>query len=382
MSVRLRFALACGGLFLVLGGLLLGGLYFLVRSQLEPVPGWRNPEYVLAGDRIYPRNSRGWEVANLRGVQIRRLYQAHTLEAVRNVGLVALAGGSGLATFLGWRLSAVVMRPLRQITRTARQVAQSHDLTDRIDHRGPQDEIKELADTFDTMLARLSRAFDAQRRFVANASHELRTPLAINRTLVDVAVRRPGAPEEVRRLGESLLVVNERHERLIGGLLALAEGEQEVLDRRAFDLSDVVEHALDLAAGEAAGREVRLHRLLDAGPVEGDPVLVERLVQNLVENGVRHNQPGGEVWVTTRQRQDRVELVVANTGLPVQPYELESIFQPFRRLHGDRVNSDRGTGLGMSIVKTIAEAHGGVVHATAREEGGLTVTVELPAAPA
>ncbi|WP_084963203.1 sensor histidine kinase [Thermoactinospora rubra] len=378
MTIRARFAFACGAVFLILGTLLILGIYLLVRSQLEPVPGWRNPEYVrIDGWQFWPGEA-GYEVANMRGIQIRRLYQQHTLEAVRNVGVLAVAAGTALAAFLGWRFSHLVFRPLQDVTVTARRVAQAYDLSERIDYRGPSDELKELADTFDTLLARLARVFEGQRRFVANASHELRTPLAINRTLVDVAVRRPDAGEDLKRLGESLLVVNERHERLINGLLALAEGEQAMLDRRDFDLSDVVEHALDQAAGEAEERKVTQHRLLDAAPVQGDPVLLERLVQNLVENGIRHNELGGELWVTTRQREDRVELVVANTGLPVQPYEVETIFQPFRRLHGDRLNSDRGTGLGMSIVKTIADAHGGTVSARPREEGGLIVTVELP----
>ncbi|MFI6482918.1 sensor histidine kinase [Nonomuraea sp. NPDC050663] len=379
MTLRVRFAVISGAIFFVLAGLLLIGLYLLVRAQLEPVPGWRNPDVVrAAGFEFYPGQA-GWEVANQRGIQIRRLYQVGTLESVRNVGLLVLPLGTALAAFLAWRLARVVHRPLEQATLTARRVAQSHDLRERLDYSA-DDEVKELADTFDTMLERLSRAFDGQRRFVANASHELRTPLAINRTLVDVAVRRPDASDDLRRLGESLLVVNERHERLIAGLLALAEGEQVVLDRRAFDLSDVVEHALDLAYEEATTRKIAIHRLLDSAPVAGDPVLVERLVQNLVENGMRHNEPGGGVWVTTRQRTDRVELVVANTGLLVHPHEVETIFQPFRRLHGDRLNSDRGTGLGMSIVKTVVEAHGGHVSARPRDEGGLTVTVELPAA--
>ncbi|WP_246269013.1 TetR family transcriptional regulator [Acrocarpospora macrocephala] len=144
------------------------------------------------------------------------------------------------------------------------------------------------------------RSYDGQRRFIANASHELRTPLTINRTLVDVAVRRPDATEDVRRLGESLLVVNARHERLIDALLALSEGERTILDRRPFDLADVVEHVLDQAAKEAGDSEVTVHRLLDPAPTAGEAVLIERLAQNLVENGIRHNHPGGEIWVTTR----------------------------------------------------------------------------------
>ncbi|MGW5263924.1 sensor histidine kinase [Microbispora sp. NPDC004025] len=294
------------------------------------------------------------------------------------VGGLALVPGGGLAALLGWRAAGWTLRPVRSVTASARRIAQSHDLTERIAHDGPDDELKELADIVDTVLGRLARSFDGQRRFVANASHELRTPLTINRTLVDVAVRRADASEDVKRLGESLLLVNTRHERLIDGLLALAEGEQKVLDRRPFDLTDVAEHVLDGAAGEAEAAQVTVHRLLDPAPTAGEPVLVERLVQNLVENAIRHNHPDGEVWVSTRRRADRVELVVANTGLPVPPYEIETIFEPFRRLHGDRLRSERGSGLGLSIVRVIADAHDGVVTATPREEGGLTLAVELP----
>ncbi|MCK2212227.1 HAMP domain-containing histidine kinase [Actinomadura sp. ATCC 31491] len=380
MSVRLRFALAAAVVFLVLGAPAVAGVWLVVRSSLEYRTDLLTPACVENDG--FCRNDGIYEVARRQAMRVRAAYQRDTLAAVRNAGgLIVLAGTAG-AFALGWRAGGWALRPVRRITETARQVAQSHDLTERIGYDGPREEVRELADVFDTMLGRLARAFDAQRKFVANASHELRTPLTINRTLVDVAVRRPDATDDVKRLGESLLLVNARHERLIDGLLALAEGEQAVLDRRPFDLTDVAEHVLDQAAAEAAEREVTIHRLLDPAPTTGEAVLVERLVQNLVENAVRHNHPKGEVWITTRRRADRVELIVANTGLPVPPYEMETIFEPFRRLHGDRLRSDRGSGLGLSIVKVIAEAHGGTVTGWPREEGGLTITVELPVDPA
>ncbi|MFI6321781.1 sensor histidine kinase [Nonomuraea sp. NPDC050556] len=374
MSIRLRFAVTCGAVFLLLSSVLLAGIYFLVRQSLS----YRAE--VLTPDTwgYYQRYSNEYELGRKRAMQVVAVYQKDTLSRVLLYGALGVLAGTGAAVGLGWRGAGRVMRPLTEVTETARKVAQSFDLSERIDYRGANDEVKELAGIVDNVLGRQSRSFEGQRRFVANASHELRTPLTINRTLVDVAVRRQDASEDVKRLGESLLIVTDRHERLIDGLLALAEGEQSVLDRRPFDLIDVVEHALDLADKHAQEREVTLHRLLDSAPVAGDPVLVERLVQNLIENGVRHNHPGGEVWVTTRRRADVAELVVANTGLKVHPYEVETIFQPFRRLHGDRISSDRGSGLGMSIVKAIAEAHDGNVVARPREEGGLTVTVELP----
>ncbi|MER5645766.1 HAMP domain-containing sensor histidine kinase [Streptosporangium sp. NPDC002524] len=377
-NVRFRFAVVCGTVFLYLGVILVAGLAFLVRQSLEPRDGLRHPRYIQVWGTHYLPDDLGYRVAEQRVAQVRRVYQADTISKVLTVGGLAVLGGAGVATVVGWRAAGWALRPVRSVTESARHIAQSHDLTGRITYAGPDDEVKELVDIVDTIVGRLARSFDGQRRFVANASHELRTPLTINRTLVDVAVRRPDATEDVKRLGESLLLVNARHERLIDGLLALTEGEQAVLDRRPFDLTDVVEHVLDLAGEEAGEREVTIHRLLDPAPTAGEPVLVERLVQNLVENAIRHNHGGGQVWVTTRQRADRVELVVANTGLPVPHYEIETIFEPFRRLHGDRLRSDRGSGLGLSIVRVVAEAHGGTVAAGSREEGGLTITIELP----
>ncbi|WP_327103924.1 sensor histidine kinase [Nonomuraea glycinis] len=379
MSIRLRFAVACAGVVLVLGGLALTGVYLVVQQSLAYRTGLITPNYIVVDNqRSFNRYDDLYEVARDRVMQVQAVYKRDTLANVRTVGALLVLAAAGGGFGLGWRAAGWVLRPVATVTETARRVAQSHDLTERIGYEGPKDEVRELTGIFDTMLGRLARSFDGQRRFVANASHELRTPLTINRTLVDVAVRRPDATDDVKRLGESLLLVNARHERLIDGLLALTEGEQTVLDRRPFDLTDVAEHVLDQAAEEAAEHEVVIHRLLDAAPTAGEAVLVERLVQNLVENAIRHNHPKGELWVTTRQRGEQVELVVANTGLQVPSYEIETIFEPFRRLHGDRLRSDRGSGLGLSIVRVIAEAHGGTVIARPREEGGLTITVELP----
>ncbi|MGW3772432.1 sensor histidine kinase [Actinomadura verrucosospora] len=387
-TIRLRLTILYTGLFLGAGIVLLGLTYLLVQNSLqrqgEPA---QDRVFTAAGPAAVkeaapmPGEDSDLTVRRVQGALIkgRADYQRETLNALLTQGGIALGlvGAAGLG--FGWLLADRALRPVHTITETARRVARSHDLTERIAYEGPRDDVKELADTFDTMLGRLARAFDGQRRFVANASHELRTPLAINRTLVDVAVRRPDATDDVKRLGESLLVVNGRHERLIDGLLTLAGTENVVVDAGPLDLADVAGHVLRQAAGEAEGRGVTADRLLGPAPASGDPVLVERLVQNLVENAIRHNRDGGEVHVATRVRDGWAELTVANTGPTVPAYEIETIFEPFRRLGNDRVRSDRGSGLGLSIVRATATAHGGTVTASPRPGGGLVVTVRLPA---
>jgi signal transduction histidine kinase len=390
-TIRLRLTILYTGLFIGAGIVLLGLTYLLVQNNLQ-----RQGD--PAADRVFsaapkqvapgavaavppPGEASQLTVQKVQGVLIkgREDYQRETLNALLTQGGIALGlvGAAGLG--FGWLLADRALRPVHAITETARRVARSHDLTERIAYEGPRDDVKELADTFDTMLGRLARAFDGQRRFVANASHELRTPLAINRTLIDVAVRRPDATDDVKRLGESLLVVNGRHERLIDGLLTLAGTENVVVDAGPLDLADVAGHVLRQAAPEARARGVTTDRLLGPAPTSGDPVLVERLVQNLVENAIRHNRDGGELRVATRGRDGWAELTVANTGPVVPAYDVETIFEPFRRLGNDRVRSDRGSGLGLSIVRATATAHGGTVTAAPRPEGGLVVTVRLPA---
>ncbi|WP_051760869.1 sensor histidine kinase [Herbidospora cretacea] len=357
-------ALLFGGTMLVIGAALLGCVFLVVRSTMGPLPQ-EMTTLVFSSDGGGPSLSGLYELA------VKRAYLEQTQDRVRDFGGLVVLVATLVAAAAGWWAAGWALRPARRVTAAARRVALSHDLTERVGYDGPDDEIRQLADIFDGVLGRLARAHEGQRRFIANASHELRTPLTVNRTLVDVAVGRAGASEEVVRLGESLLVVNERHERLIDGLLALAQGEQAVTDTSAFDLADVVEHVVDLGAAEALEREVTVGHDVAEALTEGDPVLVERLVQNLFENAVRHNAPGGRAWLTTRADATGVELTVENTGPVVPAYDVETLFQPFRR------RSERGTGLGLSIVRAIATAHGGTVAARPREGGGLVVTVRL-----
>jgi signal transduction histidine kinase len=381
-TIRVRLTVLYGGLFFLAGAVLLGLTYVLVRESID------TPRLDAGEGRILEQLAgvvrAGFDpqaVANLKEA-IRREqeeFRQQTLNSVLTQGSIALGVVGVVAVGFGWLMAERVLRPLHRITETAARIAAASgaggSLHERIALTGPRDEITELADTFDAMLERLDRSFDGQRRFVANASHELRTPLAINRALIELAVSRPGASDETRQLGESLLAINARHERLIDGLLMLAESENPVTEHSDVDLADVAEHVL----GASQTGSVDLRSRLAPAPTAGDPVLLERLVQNLVENGIRHNvASGGWVEVTTRTVGDQAELVVSNTGPVVAPYEVETIFQPFRRLNGARTGSDRGFGLGLSIVAAIVRGHGGRVVAAPRAGGGLRVTVTLP----
>jgi signal transduction histidine kinase len=375
LTIRTRLTLLYGGLFIVAGIALLLLTYLLMRNNLqEQLSRLQKQDYCQA----HPYVGCGFTIPKERAAQAQRTYEHATLNSLLTQGGIALVVVSVAAFGLGALVADRALRPIDRVTATARRVADSHNLAERIAYTGPRDGIKELADTFDTMLARLARTFDSQRRFVANASHELRTPLAINRTLVEVAVDRSDATDDVKRLGESLLVVNARHERLIDGLLTLADSEQPVLDPAPVDLADLAGHVIDQATSEAGDRQVTLHQSLLTALTAGDPVLLERLAQNLIENAIRHNHTGGELWVTTQPHSDHVQLIVANTGSAVPAYEMETIFEPFRRLNADRLRSNRGNGLGLSIVRAIANAHGGTANARPREGGGLTITIKLP----
>jgi signal transduction histidine kinase len=306
-----------------------------------------------------------------------------TLGTMLVASLVALGVVGVVAAGFGWLLAGRALQPLQRITATARRVA-GGSLHERIAFDGPGDEVKDLADTFDAMLERLDRAFDSQRRFVANASHELRTPLAINRTLIDVALDDPNASEPLRQLGGTLLAVNQRHERLIDGLLTLASSQQRLADPILVDFADLARHVTTESAAAARAGGVDVRTQLEPAPVSGDPVLLERLAQNLLDNAVRYNlTQHGEVIVATGTLDGSAHLTVANTGPPVPPYEIPSLFEPFRRLPTTERLADpsRGAGLGLSIVRSVAHAHGGDVRAEPRQGGGLTVRVRLPAAP-
>jgi signal transduction histidine kinase len=296
-------------------------------------------------------------------------------------GVIVLIGSIG-----GYLLARQALRPVARITATARRLS-TKTLSDRIALGGPDDELRELADTFDDMLGRLDAAFGSQRRFVANASHELRTPLAVIQTELDVTLSDPDASsEELRRMGEVVRDATNRAQRLVDALLALArlqarEGQGlEVTE--PVTLSELIPSAVAAAEAEAATRDITITADGDAVRTTGDPRLLERVIGNLVENAVRYNVPGGWVRITTESigadPAVTARLVVVNSGVPVQPEEVAGLFDAFRR--GGRARTGlRGAGLGLSIVRAIVEAHHGSIHAEAQPGGGMQVEISLPA---
>ncbi|GAA1605124.1 HAMP domain-containing sensor histidine kinase [Kribbella karoonensis] len=356
------------------------GTYLSAESGRTAPPPPSNDVYVMNKDGAVLTGSDAERVMQQQREQVRQA----AIKSMLTQGSIALLAVGALAAGFGWLVAGRVLAPLHRVTDTARRIAASPAaLHERIGLRGPDDEVKNLADAFDTMVERLDHSFDGQRRFVANASHELRTPLTLGRALVEVAMHRRTASADVKELGESLLTINARHEQLIEGLLILADSEKQLTAVYPVNLSDVVTHVAGQLSSEAAAAGVELIRGPGDAPTKGDALLLERLVHNLVENGIRHNQPDGERWVRvlSKRTADHVQVVVTNTGPEIPPYEVESLFKPFYRLGAERLVGGKGAGLGLSIVRSVAEAHGGTVDAVPRAGGGLETTVVLPVDP-
>ncbi|QWF77714.1 Sensor protein CzcS [Amycolatopsis sp. CA-230715] len=291
-----------------------------------------------------------------------------------------LAGLIALAALLLWARRLVrrwVLRPLPDLTGTIHRLG-PQNLGQRIPLGGLEGQLRALAVAVNGMMDRVALAFDGQRRFAANASHELRTPLAVQRTLLEVAVvTGDGKDTEITRLAAQLLAVNERNERLIEGLLVLAEADRGLPGTVPVRVDELAGSVLTAHADRLAEHDLTLRRDLTARTVPGDPVLLERLIGNLVLNAIKYNEPGGWVEVVVA---DEPALVVRNSGQRVPAESVAALFQPFRRLTADRTNHRDGVGLGLSIVSSIATAHGGTVSATPVSGGGLRVEVGLPAA--
>ncbi len=367
-SARLRLTLLYSGMFLALGTTIIV-VVFLAGSH-GTVIGSASQSAVA----VSPHSS-GPAVHEV--VSQQHSADVSQLLAASWVTLVLTAIASAV---LGWFLAGRVLRPLRQMTVAARTIS-AGNLHERLALTGPDDEFKQLGDTVDELLARLEASFAAQRRFVANAAHELRTPLTVERTLIQVALSDPDADAgRLRATCEELLASGRGHEQLLDSLLTLASSEHGVESRELLDLAELASSAAELAAPAAERERLEIVTHLRPTQASGDAALLQRLLANLIDNAVRYNHPDGWVEITTVADGDRALVSVANTGPPVPGDQVERLFEPFQRLGAERTASDGHRGLGLSIVRAIASAHGGTVTAQPRAEGGLIVTVGLPGA--
>ena len=390
-TVRTRVAIACAGLFLVLGGTLIAATYFGLIDQFTTIenslPSPSSPATIQGTDCVAKGPVVWVSRTTIRGtmecpaspVLLAREQAGALRRGFLEYSLIGLGVGTTLAGLLGWTISRRILRPLRAVTAMARAASQEN-LGERLDLAGPPDELRELADTFDAMLARLEAAFASQRRFIANASHELRTPLTEMRTLVDVTLaRRAVSAGQLEPVLAHIGAAVDKSEELIEALLTLARADRGPSPAEVVDLPTAVEDAIDLIGPAAAARQIRIDTALQDAQVTGDRVLLERLASNLIDNAVRHNVTGGWVLASTRTHAGTAELTVANGGEQIPPDQVTGLFEPFRRLAG-RTGSRPGSGLGLSIVTSVAKAHGGQAKARARPDGGLDVQIRLPTA--
>ncbi|POG45129.1 two-component sensor histidine kinase [Streptomyces sp. ZL-24] len=377
-TIRTRIALVYGGVFLVLGTALLTTVNLASRAGTDSearaiassavVP----PGYTVNGPFIARSSADGPTVYELTDHVSDAASKQHMYWSIAAL-LVMTAGAVGV----GWWIAGRVLRPVHAMTAKARSLSE-RTLHERIASSGPDDELKELGETLDALLARLEKAFDSQRRFIANASHELRTPLATQRAAIQVGLDNP-SPDDLVRTRQTLLDTNRRSERLIEGLLVLARSERGLAadEREDVRFDRVVAEETARRPGARAEGPGRPAVSVDVAPcpVRGNRLLLSQLVSNLLANAVTYNVPGGSVDITLAEDG---ALVVRNTGPVVSEADIAGFFEPFRRGEGrDRMGP--GSGLGLSIVRSIAVAHGGTVTAVPGPGGGgLAVTVRLP----
>ncbi len=393
-TIRLRLAVLYGGVFLILGVVLLGIAYtggsasfsqqsvahavagLVVKRSYSPVPTNRAgvpeaPATLSVTPQSRAREHQLGELAvNVHGNDQRRLL------AWSGIALAFMALASMV---LGWLLAGRSLRPLQTITATARRISASN-LHERLALDGPNDELRELGDTFDELLGRLDASFSAQRQFVANASHELRTPLTLERAILEVTLADPDASAaSLRAACERVLAIGEQQEHTIDALLTLARSERGVERREGLLLDTLASKILDERRKDIARRGLRLDSELQPAPISGDRRLVERLIANLLDNAIQHNSHEGWLTVATSLEAGEALLTVANSGPVIASEELSSLVRPFQRLGAERTSHDGGHGLGLSIVDAIATAHGASLAVHAQPAGGLRIEVRFRA---
>jgi signal transduction histidine kinase len=405
-TVRLRLTLIYGGLFLICGAALLAITYLLVDNATadyftNPGPDGRtiggyvggapsaakhgNPAQGLETSGSGPRSTTlKLTPAQARAVtrQMEAAAASQHASEMRQLLIysgVALAVMAGISAGAGWIVAGRVLRPLRTITAAARDISAT-SLHRRLALDGPHDELKELGDTFDGLLARLEASFAAQRQFVSNASHELRTPLALQRTLVQVALADPDADAESLRAAHQRVLTSGAHqEQILEALLTLSRGQAGLGQREPFDLATLAGHVLHSRQPGAQDRQLAIHTALAPASASGDPRLAERLIANLVDNALRHNEPGGHIEIITSTRNSCAVLSVTNTGPLIPAAAVDRLLQPFQRLSTDRTGHGEGLGLGLSIVQAITQAHGATLTIRPQPGGGLHAEVSFPA---
>ena len=383
LTVRARLTLLNTALFAVCGAIVVAVSYALVaqvettgQGQQGAASGGIPPAFAAQcrSESLLAQPDKGILAKCNAALQLQgaRHQRSLTLSHLLQYSLITLAVVLALAAILGWIAAGRALRPVHRITAAAR-AASEHNLSARVALRGPHDELRELAETFDDMLARLQAAFEGQRRFIANASHELRTPLAVMGATVDVVADNPDStPEDFRGMAADIRTAVNHAEHLISALLILARNDRGLTAHDEVDLATVAEDVLDTAA---VGDRL-VHATLEPAFVSGDPVLLEHLVANLVDNAVRYNTAGGDIWIETGSAAGAAHLTIANTGVVTSPADADRIFRPFERL-SHRTSHD-GFGLGLAIVASIAQVHDGTVTARPRHTGGLSVTITIP----
>jgi signal transduction histidine kinase len=386
-TARLRLTALYAGLILFSGVLLLGILYLLVYRAVNTQPagpgqgpvagaGAGRSQYIVSVTPAFHSIT----TVNVfsRDAAARKQLGSWMGELLTQSG-IALGIVTVVALALGWLVAARVLRPLSTITATARRISAT-SLHERLALQGPDDELKDLGDTLDDLFARLHAAFEAQRHFVANASHELRSPVTRERTLLQVALAdRATTAETWRSTTEEVLAANQEQEQLIEALLTLASSEGGLDQSEPVDLTAITGEVLLAPRPEVDRLGLCVVPATRPATLDGDPLLLERLVANLIDNAVRHNVAGGHVKIATGMRSGRAVLSVTNTGPVIPPGQVGRLFHPFQRLDARRAHHKDGHGLGLSIVRAIATAHGATVFASARPGGGLAIDVTFPA---
>jgi signal transduction histidine kinase len=377
-SIRFRYTLLYSAVLFGLAAVVVAAIYLVLMMSLrgEPV----SPTY---SKRVCSLDGRCATIDYFQAREFARLLNSVTLTKLRNYSFGALGVLFVASLGVGWVVAGRVLRPIGRITAVARDI-QATDLSRRIELPGPEDELKQLADTFDAMLARLDAAFAAQRQFVADASHELRNPLAIIRTNVDVALADPRAdPDDLRHTIVVVRRASDRMARLVDDLLALARRQEPILEHEPVDLGAAIVEASDDFMVPAAARGIVLDRAIAPGVIViGDRDALKRAVANLLENAVRLAPAGSRIRLATGSEGDRAWIAVADEGPGIAPEDQAHVFDRFWRADKARARADGGTGLGLAIVRQIAESHGGQIRLQSKPGVGSSFVIWLPVDPA